>query len=58
MKETVWFHTYQRVLDVVLPRVALHGEAIQQAVDAANAAVALVPSFEEKPAKTTQPKAK
>ncbi len=59
MKEAVWQHTYEQVLGLMLPRVQTHGEAIQQAVDAANAAAGLVPSFEDapaKPAKTTKEK--
>lgn len=45
MKEGIWHLTYERVLGLTLLRAATHAEAVQQAVDAANAAAALVPDF-------------
>lgn len=58
MKEAIWQHTYAEVLKTVLPRVQTHGEAVQQAADAANAAAALVPNFDEVPAKAAAKKEK
>lgn len=40
-RHDVWFHTYGAVLNLALLRVSDHAQAIQQAVDAANAAAGL-----------------
>lgn len=48
--------TYQTVLQTVAPRVATFGQAVQEASDAAKAAVGLYPTESAKKSTTTKDK--